>query len=401
MNCYKLGSRFLKKNVIKIVGCALTGGSILYAFDKLNLSKENFLPVFHFRITNCFSEEMEKAPVYYNDYDEEVLSFMASPVTDMKKLLLTPDKIATQMEFLIMEIQAEVCKAVEALEDSGKKFFVDKWKKDNNTGGGITCVLQDGKVFEKAGVNVSVVHGNLPEGAEKQMRSRGKSFKRNDDGTLPFIAMGVSSVIHPTNPHCPTIHFNYRYFEVTSADGTKTWWFGGGTDLTPMYIDATDIKHFHGELKKACDQHGPELYEKYKKWCDDYFYIKIRDERRGVGGIFFDDVEEPSPEEALAFVSSCAHAVVPSYIPIIAKNKHKLFTTQEKQWQQLRRGRYVEFNLVYDRGTKFGFQTPGARIESILMSLPLTARWEYMHLPQLGSKELELVDILKQPKDWI
>lgn len=400
MVLYQLFSKFVLRHSYKFIGGAVVGGSVFGAFNCLH-SDKNILNLKQFQTVKCFAEELAKQPSLQKSYDEEIAQFMASPVTDMKRLLLTPYEITSKMELLIMEIQADVCKAVEALEDSGKKFFVDKWKKDNNTGGGITCVLQDGEVFEKAGVNVSVVHGNLPEGAEKQMRSRGKHFMRNEDGSLPFVAMGVSSVIHPTNPHCPTIHFNYRYFEVTSADGTKTWWFGGGTDLTPMYVDVSDITHFHGELKKACDRHGSDLYAKYKKWCDDYFYIKMRGERRGVGGIFFDDVEEPSPEDALSFVSSCAHAVIPSYMPIIAKNKHRYFTKQEKQWQQMRRGRYVEFNLVYDRGTKFGFQTPGARIESILMSLPLTARWEYMHLPKLGSKELELVEILRNPIDWI
>jgi len=330
----------------------------------------------------------------------DVSKFMAPPVTDLSKLRLDPDSVATKMELLVMETQASVCRAIEALED-GAKFQVDAWQKDNNTGGGVTCVMQDGKVFEKAGVNVSVVYGNLSEGAEKQMRSRGRNFERHPDGTLPYKAMGVSSVIHPTNPHCPTIHFNYRYFEVTSADGEKTWWFGGGTDLTPMYLDETDVRHFHTELKRACDAHDETSYEKYKKWCDEYFFIPIRGECRGVGGIFFDDVDRPGPEAALGFVTSCAKAIVPCYVPIIMKNKNKPFTAEQKHWQQLRRGRYVEFNLVYDRGTKFGFQTPGARIESILMSLPLTARWEYMHVPLPGTPEYRLLDVLKNPRDWV
>ena len=387
-------------NSTKIFVSAIVGSGAIYSARERDCFylKKQFLE--HAQVAKCLDMDRFVAQSM-RDPDPTFTYFMAPPVTDAVKLALNPHSTASKMELLIMEIQAEVCQAVEALESSGKKFFVDKWSKDNNTGGGITCVLQDGEVFEKAGVNVSVVHGNLPEGAEKQMRSRGKKFKRNEDGSLPFVAMGVSSVIHPTNPHCPTIHFNYRYFEVTNADGEKTWWFGGGTDLTPMYLDVSDVTHFHSELKKACDKHDAELYPKYKKWCDDYFNIIMRNERRGVGGIFFDDLEEPSAADVLSFVSSCAHAVVPSYVPIIAKNKNKPFTSNEKIWQQLRRGRYVEFNLVYDRGTKFGFQTPGARIESILMSLPLTARWEYMNIPEMGSKEKELVDVLKEPRDWV
>lgn len=267
-------------------------------------------------------------------------------------------------------------------------------------GGGVSCVLQDGKVFEKAGVNVSVVHGYLSEEAIQQMRSRGKDMKTKD-GKLPFCAMGVSSVIHPKNPHVPTIHFNYRYFEIEEADGNKMWWFGGGTDLTPTYLNQEDVVHFHQTLKEACDVHSPGFYPKFKKWCDDYFFIKHRGERRGVGGIFFDDLDSPSRDEIFQFVKSCAKAVVPCYIPIVNKHKNDAFSPEEKMWQQLRRGRYVEFNLVYDRGTKFGLATPGSRIESILMSLPLTARWEYMHVPPPESREAEILNVLREPKDWV
>ena len=400
MNLFNLATYLFKSNAARVLACTVVGGGVLHASHDsfVNHKRLLFKPI---QRATCVGVENFTSTNNPDKLDVKFADFMAPPVTDAKKLVYNSDSIATRMELLIMEIQAEVCRAVESLEDGDKKFFVDKWSKANNTGGGITCVLQDGEVFEKAGVNVSVVHGNLPEGAEKQMRSRGKNFTRHPDGSLPFVAMGVSSVIHPTNPHCPTIHFNYRYFEVTSADGKKTWWFGGGTDLTPMYLDVNDVKHFHSELKKACDKHNTELYPKFKKWCDDYFNIIMRGERRGVGGIFFDDLEDPDAEEVLAFVASCAHAVVPSYMPVIVKNKHKAFTADEKQWQQLRRGRYVEFNLVYDRGTKFGFQTPGARIESILMSLPLTARWEYMNVPKVGSREQELLDVLKEPRDWV
>lgn len=326
-------------------------------------------------------------------------TYMAKPVTDIYELERNADLISSKMEHLIMKTQVDVCKELERLE--GTKFEVDEWKKENKTGGGVTCVLQDGKVFEKAGVNVSVVRGSLSPGLEKQMKSRGKDFKRLKDGTLPFVAMGVSSVIHPTNPHCPTLHFNFRYFEVVDGKGERTWWFGGGCDLTPMYLVEDEVKHFHKTWKAACDKHDPSYYEKFKKWCDEYFFIKIRNERRGVGGIFFDDLETENPQDALDFVTSCTGAIIPSYIPIIENNMNRDFTEEQKTWQQLRRGRYVEFNLIYDRGTKFGFQTPGARIESILMSIPLTARWEYMHTPKLGTPEYELWEVLKEPRDWV
>ncbi|XP_022440053.1 oxygen-dependent coproporphyrinogen-III oxidase, mitochondrial [Delphinapterus leucas] len=324
--------------------------------------------------------------------------FMASPVTDLHELRRRPGDMKTKMELLILETQAQVCQAL-AQVDGGARFSVDRWERKEG-GGGISCVLQDGHVFEKAGVSISVVHGNLSEEAAKQMRSRGKKLKTKD-GKLPFSAMGVSSVIHPKNPHAPTIHFNYRYFEVEEADGNKQWWFGGGCDLTPTYLNQEDAVHFHRTLKKACDQHGPDLYPKFKKWCDDYFFIAHRGERRGIGGIFFDDLDSPSKEEVFCFVQSCAQAVIPSYIPLVKKHCDDSFTPREKLWQQLRRGRYVEFNLLYDRGTKFGLFTPGSRIESILMSLPLTARWEYMHSPSENSKEAEILDVLRHPRDWV
>ena len=324
--------------------------------------------------------------------------FMASPVTDLRELRRRPGDMKTKMELLILETQAQVCQAL-AQVDGGAGFSVDRWERKEG-GGGISCVLQDGHVFEKAGVSISVVHGHLSEEAAKQMRNRGKNLK-SKDGKLPFSAMGVSSVIHPKNPHAPTIHFNYRYFEVEEADGNKHWWFGGGSDLTPTYLNQEDAIHFHRTLKEACDRHGPDLYPKFKKWCDDYFYIAHRGERRGIGGIFFDDLDSPSKEEVFQFVQSCAQAVVPAYIPLVKKHCDDSFTPQEKLWQQLRRGRYVEFNLLYDRGTKFGLFTPGSRIESILMSLPLTARWEYMHSPSANSKEAEILEVLRHPRDWV
>ncbi|XP_023169960.1 oxygen-dependent coproporphyrinogen-III oxidase [Drosophila hydei] len=327
-----------------------------------------------------------------------ISKFMAEPITDSATLLEDKENMRHRMELMIMEIQAEFCRALESEEFNGQKFKVDRWLRKEG-GGGVTCVLQDGDVFEKAGVNVSVVTGWLPPAAVQQMRSRGKNLTENVK--LPFFASGVSAVIHPRNPHVPTIHFNYRYFEVELPDGSKQWWFGGGTDLTPYYLDENDARHFHKTLKSACDEHDTAYYPKFKKWCDDYFHIKHRNESRGIGGIFFDDIDEPSQDSAFKFVTSCARAVIPSYLPLVQKHKNADYGTKEREWQLLRRGRYVEFNLIYDRGTKFGLYTPGARYESILMSLPLHARWEYMHEPKATSKEGDLLMVLRNPKEWV
>ncbi|XP_015510627.1 oxygen-dependent coproporphyrinogen-III oxidase isoform X2 [Neodiprion pinetum] len=328
----------------------------------------------------------------------EIEKFMTEPVSNMEKLEKHRTNMQARMELLIMKIQADFCRALEAEEQDGSKFRIDRWLRKEG-GGGVSCILEDGQVFEKAGVNISVVHGSLPTEAIKQMRARGK--KLSEGGPLPFFATGISAVIHPRNPYVPTIHFNYRYFEVTNTDGSVEWWFGGGTDLTPYYLNESDAVHFHKELKTACDVNNKSYYPKFKKWCDDYFFIPHRGERRGIGGIFFDDLDEPNQEEAFQFANSCAEAVIPSYIPLVQKHKNDGYGYSERQWQLLRRGRYVEFNLVYDRGTKFGLLTPGARIESILMSLPLTAKWQYMHKPEPGSEEDKLMSVLREPKDWL
>jgi len=323
-------------------------------------------------------------------------AFMACPVTEIAKLDGSMENIKTRMELLIMRIQGEMCRALE--DADGGKFVVEKWSRSEG-GGGITCVMQDSTVFEKAGVNVSVVSGVLPPAAAQQMRVRHKELS---EGNLHFFAAGISSVLHPRNPNVPTLHFNYRYFEVDdSSTGKKHWWFGGGTDLTPYILVEEDVVYFHTQLKLACDRHGNDFYSKYKKWCDEYFFITHRGEARGVGGIFFDDLDTPNHDEIFKFVTSCAESVKPSYIPIVLKNKDLDYSDADRQWQLLRRGRYVEFNLIYDRGTKFGLFTPDARIESILMSLPLIARWEYCHKPSPGSKEAKIMEVFVNPRDWI
>ncbi|XP_002730678.1 oxygen-dependent coproporphyrinogen-III oxidase-like [Saccoglossus kowalevskii] len=333
--------------------------------------------------------------IHTEQQNVDVSKFMAEPITVVDKLQ-KQDDMKKRMELYILQLQADICRRFENLEQS-KKFQVERWERKEG-GGGISCILQDGSVFEKAGVNISVVTGELPPEAVKQMKSRGKNI---GEGKLPFFAAGISSVIHPRNPMVPTVHFNYRYFEIDEGNGKTTWWFGGGTDLTPYYLDKEDVVHFHKTLKEACDKHDKKHYIDFKKWCDDYFFVTHRGERRGVGGIFFDDLDKPSQEDCFKFIQSCGNAIMPSYEPIVEKHKNENFGYKERRWQLLRRGRYVEFNLVYDRGTKFGLYTPGARIESILMSLPLTARWEYMHTPKEGSKEMELMDVLKNPKDWV
>ncbi|URD89503.1 Coproporphyrinogen-III oxidase [Musa troglodytarum] len=318
----------------------------------------------------------------------------------------SPAPIRVRFEKMIREVQEEVCAALEAADGVGK-FREDVWSRPGG-GGGISRVLQDGAVWEKAGVNVSVVYGVMPPEAYRVAKGKtgiGCGDSAVNAGPVPFFAAGISSVLHPKNPFAPTLHFNYRYFETDapkdSSGAPKQWWFGGGTDLTPAYIFEEDAKHFHRVQKQACDKFEPSFYPRFKKWCDDYFFIKHRGERRGLGGIFFDDLNEYDQELLLGFSTECAKSVVSSYIPIIERRKNAPFTEQHKAWQQLRRGRYVEFNLIYDRGTTFGLQT-GGRIESILVSLPLTARWEYGHQqPEEGSEEWKLLDACITPKEWI
>lgn len=299
-----------------------------------------------------------------------------------------------KMEALVKATQNQICDALSALD--GGTFREDVWQRPGG-GGGITRVLQDSRVFEKAGVNVSVVQGELSPAAARAMGG-GQTLPEDFDRT--FFAAGISLVLHPHNPMAPTTHANYRYFERGDGSLPGSWWFGGGADLTPSYLFEDDAMHFHRLHKAACDAHDSEYYPRFKTWCDDYFLIKHRQETRGVGGIFFDDLHDRSADDLFAFVSSCASAFVPAYLPIVERRYTMPFTEAHRQWQQLRRGRYVEFNLVYDRGTLFGLNT-GGRIESILMSLPLTARWEYDHIPAPDSPEGQLLAVLKTPRAWV
>lgn len=287
-----------------------------------------------------------------------------------------------------MQLQNDICNALEQA-DGKAKFHEDKWER-NGGGGGITRVMQHGNVIEKGGVNFSAVFGQLPENIKKALKVEEENF----------FATGVSIVMHPHNPFVPIIHMNVRYFELSE----NTRWFGGGIDLTPHYIDLEQAKYFHLQMKNTCDKFDKSYYPKFKQWADEYFFIKHRAEARGIGGIFFDrlsDKTENKPiEEIFDFVKAVGEAFAPTYTYLIAINKDKPYTNRHKDWQLIRRGRYVEFNLVYDKGTKFGLDTQG-RIESILMSLPLQAGWPYNFVPSPGSEEEFTVKLLKNPMNWI
>tara|TARA_X000001036_G_scaffold145030_1_gene137906 strand:+ start:697 stop:1605 length:909 start_codon:yes stop_codon:yes gene_type:complete len=294
---------------------------------------------------------------------------------------------------MVHRIQDEICHSLSAIDKTTCRE--DIWERPEG-GGGRSRVFSGGTVFEKAGVNVSVVHGTLePEAA--QSMGGGQTLEGSD---LDFFATGLSLVLHPHNPMAPTVHANYRYFERGTGERDGSWWFGGGADLTPSYLFEEDVRHFHSTLKDACDRHDVADYPHYKQWCDSYFHIPHRNEARGVGGIFFDDLRTNTKEDCFEFVKDCAESFLQSYLPILDRRKDMAYNDQQKQWQNLRRGRYVEFNLVYDRGTTFGLKTNG-RIESILMSLPLLARWEYCHEVESGSEEERMQNVLKQPLDWI
>jgi len=286
-----------------------------------------------------------------------------------------------------MGLQDRICAGLESEDDKGK-FREDLWQRAEG-GGGRTRIIQ-GRHIEKGGVNYSAVHGPMPQKIAAALK-------------LPeanFYATGVSIVLHPINPHVPIIHMNVRYFEMDNG----TWWFGGGIDLTPHYIAQEDAQFFHQQLKNTCDKHDPSYYPKFKQWADDYFYIKHRKETRGVGGIFFDRLNrvEGSFEQAdrLAFTQAIGETFLPTYIHLLRKNKDKSYTDSELEWQRVRRGRYVEFNLVWDKGTRFGLDTDG-RIESILMSMPPQANWLYNHQPEAGSPEDMTQQLLKKNINWI
>lgn len=286
------------------------------------------------------------------------------------------------------QIQDEICRDLE-LADGKSKFEEEVWSRDGG-GGGRTRIMQNGNVIEKGGVNFSAVHGKLPESVKK-------AFKVESD---EFFATGVSIVMHPSNPFVPIIHMNIRYFEMDE----QTRWFGGGIDLTPHYVVDTDVRYFHHLLKQTCDEFDAAFYPKFKKQADDYFFIKHRDETRGVGGIFYDRLKPDntglSYDNILDFSVAVGETFSPIYTELIDRNRDLEYTPEHQEWQYLRRSRYAEFNLVYDSGTKFGLETNG-RIESILMSLPPMAKWVYNHQPVVGSPESDTLSKLKKGIDWV
>jgi coproporphyrinogen III oxidase len=296
-----------------------------------------------------------------------------------------------QVKAYLLDLQQDICDQLEQV-DGKSSFIKDEWQKPDNSGNGITRVLTDGTVFEQAGVNFSIVHGdNMPASA---------TALRPELAGRSFSALGVSLVIHPLNPYAPTSHANVRFFIAEKDGEDPIWWFGGGFDLTPYYGFDEDAILWHQTAKDACDPFGEDVYPKYKKWCDDYFYMKHRDEQRGVGGLFFDDLNEGGFDQCFAFMQSVGNSYIKAYRPIVERRKDTPFTDHERQFQLYRRGRYVEFNLVYDRGTLFGLQT-GGRTESILMSLPPLVRWEYQYKPEAGSEEERLYERFIQPQDWL
>ncbi|MGK0440747.1 MAG: coproporphyrinogen III oxidase [Pseudohongiellaceae bacterium] len=289
----------------------------------------------------------------------------------------------------LLGLQDSICEALQAC-DGQAKFIEDTWQRE--LGGGRSRVMTDGAVFEKGGVNFSHVQG-------KQMPASATASRPELAGRS-YQAMGVSLVMHPNNPFVPTSHANVRFFIAEKKGEEPVWWFGGGYDLTPYYGFEEDCQHWHQTAKTACQLFGDEVYPRYKKWCDDYFYLPHRDEPRGVGGLFFDDLNDDGFEHSFAFMQAVGDSYIDAYKPIVERRKTTPYTEQQRDFQLYRRGRYVEFNLVYDRGTIFGLQS-GGRTESILMSMPPLVRWEYQWQPEPESLEAELTSKYLRPQDWV
>ena len=302
--------------------------------------------------------------------------------------MITKEEITAQYQ----SIQNEICTGLEQL-DGKATFTQETWERDGG-GGGLSRVIQNGNILEKGGVNFSAVHGRLPETMRNALK-----VEQHD-----FFATGVSIVIHPNHPLVPIIHMNIRYFEMEPDASGKApvKWFGGGIDLTPHYVFDDDARYFHGTLKAVCDRFNHDAYHRFKRWADDYFFIKHRHETRGIGGIFYDRLaatDEYSWDDIFEFSKNVGRSFLPAYTELVNRNRHKPFTEAEQEWQYQRRSRYAEFNLVYDAGTKFGLETNG-RIESILMSLPPQARWHYNYQPQPGSAEEHTLSLLKKGINW-
>lgn len=287
-------------------------------------------------------------------------------------------------------LQERLCSALEAC-DGGAQFHADPWVREQG-GGGITCLMEGGAVFERAGVGFSHVHGDRlpPSASAARPELAGRGFK----------AMGVSMVLHPRNPYVPTTHLNVRVLIAEKPGEAPVWWFGGGYDLTPYYPFEEDVIHWHQTAKQACDGIGKDVYPQLKARCDEYFYLKHRDETRGVGGLFFDDWTEGGFAQSFALIQAVGDSFLPAYLPIVDRRRETAFGEDQRHWQLIRRGRYVEFNLVWDRGTLFGLQS-GGRTESILMSMPPEVRWRYDVKPEAGSAEADLLQNYLRPRNWL
>ncbi len=295
-----------------------------------------------------------------------------------------------QVKSYLLQLQDDICAELSE-EDGGAEFIVDEWQREEG-GGGRSRVLNEGAVFEKAGVNFSHVYGNSlpPSATAARPELAGRSFQ----------AMGVSLVIHPRNPYVPTSHANVRLFVAEKPGAEPVWWFGGGYDLTPYYGNREDCISWHQEAHNACAPFGDTVYPRFKRWCDEYFHLKHRGEPRGIGGLFYDDLNEWDFDTCFAFMRSVGDSYVRAYRPIVARRKDMPWGEREREFQLYRRGRYVEFNLVFDRGTLFGLQS-GGRTEAILMSLPPLVRWEYEYHPEPGTAEAELTDYYLCDRDWL
>jgi len=296
-----------------------------------------------------------------------------------------------QVKKYLVQLQESICSDLESL-DGGAIFEKDRWTKEDGGGSGITSVICDGNIFEKGGVNFSIVEGNkMPKSA---------SALRPELEGREYTALGVSLVMHPENPYIPTVHSNVRFFVAEESGKEPIWWFGGGFDLTPFYGFDEDAVHWHTTAKKACLPFGEKVYSKYKKWCDDYFYLEHRDEQRGIGGLFFDDLNEGGFDRCFEFMKSVGNHFTDAYLPIVIKRKDTPYGEKERNFQLYRRGRYVEFNLIYDRGTLFGLQS-GGRTESILMSMPPEVKWSYQLQVEKDSEEGKLYNHYLKPKEWV
>ena len=291
----------------------------------------------------------------------------------------------------LIELQQSICSEVELIED-GVVFDKDCWTREDHRGSGLTNILSNGNIFEKGGVNYSIITGDKMPKSATALRPELEGRK--------YTALGVSLVLHPENPFIPTAHANVRFFIAEEQGKDPIWWFGGGFDLTPYYGFDEDAVHWHQTAKKACIPFGEDIYPKYKKWCDDYFYLNHRDEQRGIGGLFFDDLNTGSFNECFDFMKSVGNHFSEGYLPIVRKRINTPYTESEKDFQLYRRGRYVEFNLIHDRGTLFGLQS-GGRTESILMSLPPSVKWSYQFKVKPGSEEEKLTSYFLKPRDWV